>query len=58
MLLVMTDGGDLVLDNLTDEVLVLGATQYEWISVAYTDRPLNWVSVYQPRQRTAMDATK
>jgi len=58
VLVIMTDGGDLVLDNLTDEVLVPGATQYEWISVAYTDRPLNWASVYQPRQRTAMGVTK
>lgn len=43
VLVVRTDGGDLVLDNLSREVLPWQATSYRWIKRQSVDDPRQWV---------------
>jgi predicted transglutaminase-like cysteine proteinase len=50
VLLVSTDQGELVLDNLTSQVRPWGKVHYAWIERQSGSNPLDWVSVEPNRE--------
>ena len=42
---VRTDGGDLVLDNLTDEIMPWSRTPYRWVRIQTPKNPNYWASI-------------
>ena len=42
---VRTDGGDLVLDNLTDEIMPWSRTHYRWVRIQTPKNPNYWASI-------------
>ena len=51
VLILRTDGGDHVLDNVTDRILPWGRTGYTFISMQDPDDPARWVMVFEQAPR-------
>jgi len=49
VLIVATDSGDIVLDNLTDKISPWDATQYRWLARQEAASPLDWVAINEGR---------
>jgi predicted transglutaminase-like cysteine proteinase len=43
-----TDGGDLVLDNLTDRIMPWSRTPYRWVRIQMPKNPNYWASISEP----------
>lgn len=56
VLTVVTDKGDLVLDNLTDEIKSWDETGYRWLERQDPLRPMGWVTIGEPVQMLASAA--
>jgi predicted transglutaminase-like cysteine proteinase len=45
---VRTNGGDLVLDNLTDRIMPWSRTSYRWVRIQTPKNPNHWASISEP----------
>jgi len=57
VLTVVTDKGDYVLDNLSDNVVAWNTTGYTWIERQDAKRPMVWVSLQFPERMIAANAS-
>lgn len=51
VLVLRTDGGDFVLDNVTNRILPWGRTGYTFISMQNPENPAGWVTVFEQSER-------
>lgn len=56
VLTVVTDKGDLVLDNLTGDIKSWDSTGYRWLERQDPSQPMGWVTIGQPTQMLASAA--
>ena len=57
VLTVVTDKGDYVLDNLSNDVVAWNATGYTWLERQDARRPMAWVSLQSPERMIAANAS-